>query len=444
MTSARIEALVAAGFVPEAAVGRAALLDRAVSALGREPEVLLHSPGRIEVLGKHTDYGGGRSLLCATEQGIAFAAAARRDGMIRILDAASNEAALFPFSAGIEPPAGQWSNYPMTVARRLARDFPASVIGADIAFTSDLPPAAGVSSSSALVVGCFTALDSLSRLDREPAYQRHLATVERRAAYLGALENGRSYGPFPADRGVGTEGGCQDQTAILCARPGKLVQYGWLPVRFEREVDFPDDLVFAIGVSGVHAEKTGPALEQYNALSRMTVRLLTIWREASGVDDRSLGAALGSTPDAPARLAELVTALGDREPGSARLLARLRQFHRETSVIVPGAADAIVKGDERTLGVLVAESMAGAETGLENQVDETRALVGTALELGAVAASAFGAGFGGSVWALVRRDAIDGFLDAWHRSYASAFPSRAGSSRFFATRLSPPLTVLGS
>src|SRR6185295_16753382 len=166
--------------------------------------------------------------------------------------------------------------------------------------------------------------------------------------------------------------------------------------------------IFAIGVSGVHAEKTGPALEQYNALSRITARLLTIWREATGVDDRSLGAALASTPDATDRLAALVRA----QESPDRLLARLQQFQREASEIIPGAADALVRRDYAALGKWVAESMAGAEAGLENQVDETRLLVRIALELGAVAASAFGARFGGSVWALVRRDEAAAFLEA--------------------------------
>ncbi|MEO8448174.1 MAG: galactokinase family protein, partial [Gemmatimonadota bacterium] len=405
---------------------------------GRKPDAVLHAPGRIEVLGKHTDYGGGRSLLCATEQGIAFAAAARSDRVIRITDAASGESATFPASAEVEPASGHWSNYPMTVARRLARDFPATRLGADVAFVSDLPPAAGVSSSGALVVGFFTALAATNHLEQDPAYERYLNTAERRAGYLGAVENGRAFGPFRADRGVGTEGGSQDQTAILCSRPGKLVQYGWLPVKFEQSIDFPEELIFAIGVSGVHAEKTGPALEQYNALSRITARLLTIWREATGVDDRSLGAALASTPDATDRLAALVRAQGSPD----RLLARLQQFHREASEIIPGAVDALVRRDYAALGKWVTESMAEAEAGLENQVDETRLLVRSALDLGAVAGSAFGAGFGGSVWALVRRDDVAAFLEQWERRYSTAFPTRGGSSRFVATAPSPPLIEL--
>ena len=51
-----------------------------------------HVPGRIEVLGKHTDYAGGRSLVCATEQGMAVETAPRADRTVRIVDAVAREA----------------------------------------------------------------------------------------------------------------------------------------------------------------------------------------------------------------------------------------------------------------------------------------------------------------------------------------------------------------
>ena len=59
------------------------------------------------------------------------------------------------------------------------------------------------------------------------------------------------------DLGVGTLGGSQDHTAILCSRPGELRQYGFCPVRFERSVPFPAGHKLVIGVSGIAAEKTG-------------------------------------------------------------------------------------------------------------------------------------------------------------------------------------------
>ena len=82
-------------------------------------------------------------------------------------------------------------------------------------------------------------------------------------------------------------------------------------------------------------------------------------------------------------------------------------------------------------GRLVDRSQQLTTTLLGNQVAETVALAKSARQQGAVAASAFGAGFGGSVWALVKRTELTGFLAAWQAEYAAAFPHRRGD--FFAT-----------
>ena len=122
-------------------------------------------PGRIEVLGKHTDYAGGRSLLAAIERGIRIEVEPRADAIVRVTDTRSGEEATFALDPAIEPAAGHWSNYPMTVARRLARNFPAARHGADLAFASDLPPAAGMSSSSALIVATYLALAAVNQVE---------------------------------------------------------------------------------------------------------------------------------------------------------------------------------------------------------------------------------------------------------------------------------------
>ena len=78
-------------------------------------------------------------------------------------------------------------------------------------------------------------------------------------------------------------------------------------------------------------------------------------------------------------------------------------------MIVPGAADALAEGDLDRFGALVDRSQAGAEAALGNQVPETIHLQRSARRLGARAASAFGAGFGGSVWALVAATGAETF-----------------------------------
>jgi galactokinase len=388
-------------------------------------------PGRIEFLGKHTDYAGGRSLVCATEQGISVTAREVPEPVLRISDLVSGQQAELPLRPDLEIPRGEWVAYPATVVRRFARDFGALSTGLDLGFSSDLPQDAGLSSSGALIVSVALALADANRLQERAAWREALPDREALAGYLGAVENGRGYGSFPADGGVGTQGGSQDHTAILCSRPGKLLQYGWIPVRFEREVPFPPGHLLAVAVSGVEAAKTRTALSLYNRLAEDAAELLRVWRERSERDDPTLFAALSSASDARARLAGWL----DRHARRDDLLARLNQFSGECFELIPAVADALAHGDISALGKLVDRSQAGAEAGLQNQVPETIHLQRSARQLGAVAASAFGAGFGGSVWAMVREAGAVEFLEAWRAGYLSAFSDITSGARFLTTRL---------
>jgi galactokinase len=393
-------------------------------------------PGRIEFLGKHTDYAGGRSLVCATEQGISVTTRELAEPVLRINDLVSGQRAELALRPDLTIPRGEWVAYPATVVRRFARDFGTLSTGLDLAFSSDLPRDAGLSSSGALIVSVALALADANRLQERSAWRDALPDREALAGYLGAVENGRGFGPFGADGGVGTQGGSQDHTAILCSRPGKLLQYGWIPVRFEREVPFPPGHLLAVAVSGVEAAKTREAMSLYNRLAEDAAELLRVWREQSEREDPTLFAALSSASDARARLAGWL----DRHPRRDDLLARLKQFSEECFEIIPAVADALARGKTIALGGLVDRSQAGAEAGLQNQVAETIHLQRSARELGAAAASAFGAGFGGSVWALVPEPGAVEFLEDWRAGYLTAFPDHTPTARFLSTRLGAAAT----
>ena len=441
------ERLALAG-ISDAEVGRKSrLFARAAAALGRRHGLRLWVPGRIEFLGKHTDYAGGRSLICTVERGLAVVAAARDDRRVRLTDAVSGDHVEIELSPTLPPADGSWGNYAITVARRIARNFPGPLRGADIAFASDLPPAAGLSSSSALVVATFLALADLNALGAHEEYRRALPSADDLAGYLGAVESGAPFGSLAGDRGVGTFSGSQDHTAILCSRAGALVQYRFAPVHFERSVPLPYDHVFVIGASGVLAEKTGAALELYNRQARRVHGLVDRWRRATGRSDATLAAVLASSPDALNRMHAII-----RDPSlgasvsdgfdATDLITRVDQFAAESLEIIPAAGDALERGDVATLGELVDRSMRGAELLLGNQVPETCHLARSARSLGAAAASAFGAGFGGSVWALVQRTEAPRFLKCWQETYESRFPEPAERSSFFVTAAGPAAMAL--
>ncbi|MFH1268058.1 MAG: galactokinase family protein [Planctomycetota bacterium] len=566
--------LARSGLPGEACWDKAERFAGAVAALAKTVEEsrgrclrALFVPGRIEVLGKHTDYAGGRSLIMAVEQGFSLVAVAREDRRVSVVDAGCGETISFDLDVELVPRVGHWSNYPTTVARRIARNFPEASRGAEIAFSSDLPPAAGMSSSSAMMVAVFLALADVNELHESGPYRenvhnltdlagylgtvengqtfgslegdrgvgtfggsedhtamlcsranrvsqyaycpvrferaipvpagytfavaasgvaaektgaamekynaasrlasaiaelwrretgrddRHLADVNELhesgpyrenvhnltdlAGYLGTVENGQTFGSLEGDHGVGTFGGSEDHTAMLCSRANRMSQYAYCPVRFERAIAVPAGYTFAVATSGVAAEKTGAAMEKYNAASRLASAVAELWREETGRDDQHLAAALDSGPKAAERLRSIVRSAENdlAEPGP--LAKRLEHFLVESTEVLPAAGDALAQGDVSTFGRLVDRSQLAAEELLGNQIPETSYLARSARECGAAAASAFGAGFGGSVWALIEKSEAESFLATWAESYGEKFPETARAASFFTTTAGP-------
>ncbi|PYR77928.1 MAG: galactokinase [Acidobacteria bacterium] len=422
------------------------LRDRALERLrglsGRDDARVWHVPGRIEVLGKHTDYAGGRSLLCTVERGIYVAASPREDHLVRAQDASGAPPVESHFETEKTARSG-WVVYLDAVTSRLARNFGSALRGVDLVLESDLPEAAGVSSSSALVTGLFIALADRNALDQQPEYRANIHTKEDLAGYVSGLESGGAFGTLAGDAGVGTMSGSEDHTSILCCQPDRLSRYSFCPVRAEGTVPFPADCTFVIGVSGLVAVKTGDAQQLYNRAASASAAVLDVWHRHTGRHDPTLAAAATSSPDAADRIRDAIRAVTPTPPFTADdLLKRFNQFYQESEQIIPAAADAMARADLSTFGQLVDRSQRGVEDWLGNQVPETIFLARAARESGAMAASAFGAGFGGSVWALVRSADADSFTETWRRKYAAAFPHRAAASAFFATRPAEPLTRL--
>ncbi|MBN1910932.1 MAG: hypothetical protein JW818_14395 [Pirellulales bacterium] len=438
-TDALAERLASAGLRDHAAAqAKAILFAQAADVLPSDaPAVAFFVPGRVEVLGKHTDYAGGRTMVLAASQGFACVAHPRDDEYVRVTATDQGEAVDFALDPDLVPRSGHWANYPMTVARRIARNFAGPLRGVDLALASDLPPAAGMSSSSALIVGVFLVLAQRNELSRLPEYVENIHDVTDLAGYLGTVENGQTFGSLVGDRGVGTFGGSEDHTAILSGRPGQISQYSYCPVRFERAVDLPDGYTMAVASSGVVAEKTGQAMARYNAVSRRAAVLVELWREATGRDDPHLAAALSSGPDAPEKLADLAARSRHAEFDATSLGARLAHFVAENDRIIPQAGDALAAADLAGFGEAVDRSQRAAEQLLGNQVPQTAWLASEARRCGALAASSFGAGFGGSVWALVPTPSADGLLNQWSAHYRQAFPEQAPYARFFTTSAGP-------
>ncbi len=430
------------GFSESAVAGKAELFAAAARTLikaGRSadsPARAFFVPGRIEVLGKHTDYAGGRSLLAAAEKGFCTVAVERDDRQVTVRADEAEDLAEFALDGELQPTIGHWSNYPMTVARRLARNFPSVLRGADLAFRNDLPPAAGMSSSSAMMISNYLVLAAINNLPDRPEYRENIDGTESLAGYLGTIENGQSFGSLAGDKGVGTFGGSQDHTAILCCGPEQLSLYSFCPVRLEKRVPMPKQYVFVVAASGVIAEKTGSAREKFNRASGLARAAAQAWNKATGRDDAHLAAAVAAAGGADPIRNALAEAKCDDWP-AADLLQRFEHFYAESMEIIPAAAEALAGGDIAQFARQVDRSQELTETLLCNQVEETIFLASSARELGAAAASAFGAGFGGSVWALVEETSATDFASRWSEQYRQKFPAPAQRARYLTTHPGP-------
>jgi galactokinase len=394
-------------------------------------------PGRLEVFGTHTDYAGGRTLVCAVPRGFAVVARVRTDGVLRVVDARrEQEVTLAPGdeiqNTASASPSG-WRRYVSAVTGRLSKNFPGAALGADIVLASDLPRASGMSSSSALVVAVATVLARLSELTQREEWRRTIRGPEDEAGFYACMENGLSFGTLTGDSGVGTHGGSEDHAAILTATAGHLSAFSFVPMRPLGVVPLPGEWRFVLTPSGVTAQKAGAALEAYNRLADGTRVLLDLWNQHSGSRAESLSAALSAEGTAMAsatrdRLRNVIRRSNIPGWSDDVLQRRLDHFIREDGRIAD-VMEAFRQADMARVGQLSEESQADAESLLGNQIPETIALPRQARALGAFASRSFGAGFGGSVWALVARDRAAEFARRW-------------SSEAFVAKPGPPLVRL--
>jgi galactokinase len=380
-------------------------------------------PGRIEFLGKHTDYCGGRSIVCAIDRGFHLSIAYSDFHTLRLINRDTGEDVSLDLDDPKPPPA-HWSKYAAEVVKRLGSNFPGMLRGATLAFRSDLPPAAGLSSSSALIIMVFGALAGTSGIGISKIYDANIEDSFELAEYLSCIENGRTFNGLAGSKGVGTLGGSQDHAAITLSAEGYLHLFAYSPLYEEDDFMFPDDRCFVVASSGVVAEKTGAALERYNRLSKMVSAIVERY-----ADDRTLAQLIDDIGiDA---LKEDLAADDIGEFSSGELLERVEQFYVENYQIIPQAAELLTAGRIDEIGELLDLSQRNAETLLRNQTPETIFLHRSARELGAFGASAFGAGFGGSVYAIVEKDGSDEFLNKWRNKYQARFSHRR--SEFFTT-----------
>jgi galactokinase len=325
---------------------------------GADGERWFRAPGRVNLMGDHTDYNDGLVLPIAVQLEVVLAAVTTADGRVRLRSLEKAEPVDVAADGSDEPSHSSpaWGRYVAGVVRALAqRGRPAA--GVDGVLASSLPLGSGLSSSAALEVAVALALCSAGGLDLEPS---ELALACREAEHSA----------------TGVPSGVMDQLASAAARHGHalLVDCRTLEVK---HVPMPD----SVGVLVVH----------------------------SGVSRTLGGTAYMDRADATRRLAASlgVPALRDASLDDVRADPLGRHVVTENER-VRGAARALATGDLDALGHLFAESQRSLRDDYRVSTPELDALVDELGAAGAQGARLTGAGFGGAVVAVCERGEEDG------------------------------------
>ena len=258
---------------------------------------------------------------------------------------------------------------------------------------SEVPVAAGLSSSSALVNSILLALLDLSDIEVDPI---ELATVAA-----------------DAEQYVGTRGGGMDQAISLCAREGHAARIEFEPLRVT-PVPIPDGWRFLVADSGVQAHKSGGARETYNARRAAVERSVELVGEALGVDEAERTYVRLLASHAPDTLLKVAGGVLDDV-----LLRRFRHVVSEADR-TRRAESAMRTDDPAEFGRLMNGSHASLKEHFEVSGPELDRLVAIARSAGALGARLTGAGMGGCIVALCAPDDFDSVREALAVEYFSA------------------------
>ncbi|MCQ4080541.1 galactokinase [Streptomyces sp. RB6PN25] len=355
------------------------------------PEGEWAAPGRVNLIGEHTDYNDGFVMPFALPLTTRAAVARRDDGVLRLHSSADPSDTVWLRIDDLEPGGVDgWASYPAGVIWALHAAGHDAVRGADIHYDSTVPVGAGLSSSAALEVVTALALRDLYELPLQPW---QLARLCQRAENVF----------------VGAPTGIMDQTASACCTEGHAL---FLDTRDLSHRQIPFDLA-ARGLSllvvdtGVkHAHSDG----EYG-------------RRRRGCEEGAAALGVDALRDVPYE--GLDAALAEVKDESVRRLVRhiVTENRRVERVVA-----LLEAGDARGIGPLLTEGHASLRDDFRVSCPELDLVVDTASDAGALGARMTGGGFGGSAIVLVE----DGLCEKVEEAIAAAFDdAKLRSPRIF-------------
>lgn len=242
------------------------LLRKFADKYGDRKVVITRAPGRVNLMGRHIDHRGGGINVMATDCDQVFVAARREDDVIRIsnvdpvypdrvfsigdmLSLGTNESWLQYLSdervkAALQENMGDWANYVKSAVLRaqLFVDHPLS--GMDMVASGNIPVAAGLSSSSALVVAVMEAVEALGCLNMD----------ERE--FIDLCGEGEWF--------VGSRGGAGDHAAMKCAQKNTIVHLDFKPFKVGERLPFSDEYAILVANSMLQAKKSESSRDAFN------------------------------------------------------------------------------------------------------------------------------------------------------------------------------------
>jgi galactokinase len=346
---------------------------------GSEPDGAWRAPGRVNLIGEHTDYNDGLVLPIALPQRILVTAGARTDGVLAVASTQHDGVTEFSLESLAPGSVEDWAAYPAGAAWIL-RGAGYEIGGANLLVESDLPTGAGLSSSAALLCATAVALLGLRGIEVAPD---EVARLAQRA------EN----------QYVGAPVGLMDQMASMCCTAGHALY-------FDIRAMSTDQIPFDPAADG---------------LSLLVVDVKAPHRHVDG----EYAARRKSCEQAAAELgvpALRSVSVADLDGALARLsddVVRRRVRHVVTEIHRVEEAVALMRaGKLREVGPLFTASHVSLRDDFEITVPELDVAVDAALAAGALGARMTGGGFGGCIIALVEANAADPVLAAIEKAFA--------------------------
>ena len=350
----------------------------------RSPQLSCFAPGRVNLIGEHTDYNGGYVFPCAINSGIYCAASKRNDRLLKFFSSDFPDNGIIEYSLDDLMSKKCWADYPVSVIRAFSAfgyDLPS---GADFLFSGNLPEGAGLSSSAALEV--VTGL-TLRELFSVPLTNQETALI----------------GQFAENRFIGVSCGIMDQFASAMGRKNHAILLDANSLSYRYAPLGNADIV--IVNSGV---KHSLASSAYNQRRREC-------ESAAGA--LKINFLCSISPQEFESRKMLIT------DEICRKRAKHAVYENKRAV---DAADALEKGDLHTFGMLMNSSHSSLKDDYEVSCEELDFLAEKAQKLpGVYGARMTGGGFGGCTVNLLEHGSANAFISAIQCLYEERFGIRA-------------------